>query len=53
MFATCQKGHDLTAENAYLYTASGLRECRLCAIDHGKGKPKRKIRFELGAKWTS
>lgn len=32
MWHKCSNGHDLTANNAYVYRNDGKRECRECAI---------------------
>jgi hypothetical protein len=45
---TCSKGHDLTAENAWLYRSSNQRECRLCAQNITKPQ-KRRGNFSLGS----
>lgn len=39
-FTRCQKGHDLTVEDAYLYGNRGERECRACALS--KKRPARR-----------
>lgn len=46
-FATCAQGHDLTVEDAYLYSANGVRECRLCATANGTMKAKKRVRFDM------
>ena len=28
---TCANGHDLTVQHAFVFSASGLRSCRLCS----------------------
>lgn len=39
VFLQCAAGHDLTAEDAFIYRSNGSRDCRLCAF--GKGGPHR------------
>lgn len=43
-FSRCERGHDLTGENAFTYDKSGNRRCRMCASD-----TKRKERQVYGA----
>jgi len=53
VFTKCEKGHDLTVPDAYLYNNNGNRMCRECAIGH---KPKKKISFSMqpiGSRFTS
>jgi hypothetical protein len=45
---TCAKGHDLTAENAWLYRSNNHRECRQCAQNITKPQ-KRRGNFSLGS----
>lgn len=40
-FDTCNKGHDLTAPNAFLYDSGGRRSCRSCALEQGRIKKPR------------
>ena len=42
----CGNGHDLTVEDAFVYSASGNRSCRQCA-QVKRGKPK--FRNDLAA----
>jgi hypothetical protein len=35
-FTTCEKGHDLTEEGAFMYRTNGARECRKCAYPNSK-----------------
>lgn len=41
-FTTCEKGHDLTTQGAFLYDARGHRVCRTCAADQRKTKSGKK-----------
>lgn len=43
-FAKCEKGHDLTGEDAFLFDSQRNRRCRVCA-----GPQKRKGREVRGA----
>lgn len=46
IWETCVKGHDLTAEDAWLYRASGIRECRQCVLED-KSRKRHRIKFDL------
>lgn len=46
VFTQCQKGHDLTVEEAYVYSPSGIRVCRECAKDD-KGRLKKRPAFDM------
>ena len=52
---TCPKGHDLTIEDAWLYGASGNRECRECALARNPNRSKRIHGWDtaLGSKFTT
>lgn len=42
-FSSCEKGHDLTKESAFIYDGMGRRSCRECATSNTKsGKMARK-----------
>lgn len=43
MFTTCEQGHDLTVEGAWLYDGIGNRKCRACA------NPKKREKVVHGA----
>ena len=40
-FNICDKGHDLTEPNAFLYDSGGRRTCRTCAMNQGRIKKPR------------
>lgn len=40
-FSTCDKGHDLTQPDAFLYDSGGRRTCRTCAMNQGRIKKPR------------
>lgn len=46
VFRTCEQGHDLTVEDAYIQTSSGYRACRVCVIERAAGKRRSKYRFD-------
>jgi hypothetical protein len=46
VFTKCDKGHDLTLPDSYVYTNSGVRACRECAKDD-KGKIKKRPAFDM------
>lgn len=46
VFTKCAKGHDLTVEDAYLFSANGHRSCKQCAID-AKNPRKKRQRFAM------
>ena len=37
----CANGHDLTVTNAFVFSASGLRSCRLCSEANGNRRKRR------------
>ena len=37
----CANGHDLTAPHAFVFSASGLRSCRLCSEATGNRRKRR------------
>ena len=39
MNQVCANGHDLTAEDAFIYSSTGLRSCRQC-LQAVRKKPK-------------
>lgn len=45
-FTRCEKGHDLTVEDAWLYDNGGNRKCRACAYE---SNPKRREKVAYGA----
>lgn len=55
VFTTCTSGHDLTQEDAYIYTPTGLRTCRQCAIIASEKNSKRRrsayIEPKLAPSW--
>ena len=38
----CANGHDLTLPNAFVFSASGLRSCRLCSEANGNRRKRRR-----------
>jgi len=46
-WTTCERGHDLTLPDAYVYFSGGTRRCRQCA-EADQAKPKKRHKFELG-----
>lgn len=50
VFTKCAKGHDLTIQDAYLYSSNGHRQCRECAKANGGGNIKKKPKFTLNGK---
>jgi hypothetical protein len=38
----CANGHDLTVPNAFVFSASGLRSCRLCSEASGNRRKRRR-----------
>ena len=46
VFKSCQQGHDLTTEDAYVYAGNGVRVCRECAKD-AKGNIKKRPSFDM------
>ena len=47
----CGSGHDLTVEDAFVYSASGARSCRECA-QVKRGKPKFKNDLAAINRWA-
>ena len=46
VFTKCQRGHDLTVPDAYVYSPNGVRVCRECSRDE-HGKIKKKPAFDM------
>jgi hypothetical protein len=48
----CANGHDLTVPHAFVFSASGLRSCRLCSEANGNRRKRR--RNDIGSinRWS-
>jgi hypothetical protein len=48
----CANGHDLTVPYAFVYSASGLRSCRLCSEARSLSRKRR--RSDIGSinRWS-
>lgn len=40
-FPRCERGHDLTGEDAFLQQSSGHRRCRMCVSEDNRGKRRK------------
>lgn len=38
----CANGHDLTLPHAFVFSATGLRSCRLCSEANGNRRKRRR-----------
>ena len=52
MWTTCGSGHDLTVDNAYVYTGNGTRQCRECASSTASRKQLRLKGSFNGSTWA-
>lgn len=55
VWRTCVRGHDLTGDDAWIYSTSGLRECRRCVYERSTRKAKRPYGWDtaLSNKWRA
>lgn len=37
-FSKCEKGHDLTGDDAFIYDSTGSRRCRVCVSEQARSK---------------
>ena len=48
---TCANGHDLTVEDAFVYSSTGLRSCRAC-LQAVRKRPKFKNDIATVNRWA-
>jgi hypothetical protein len=48
-FTHCQKGHDLHAEDAYIFLTGGMRACRVCTTEAKGKRPKVSEKSTIGS----